>query len=82
MNIGEPSFDALKTSLRTVLPAYMIPSRFATIRTILADYTVTTPAAMQALAAQYLRKDRSWRVAIVPQGQGIAAGPGKAPAGR
>ena len=62
------------------------PSRFGTIRTILSDFTVTTPAAMQALAAQYLRKDRSWRVAIVPQGktgQGVARGAGaSAAAGR
>lgn len=48
------------------------PSRFGAIRTILSDFTVTTPAAMQALAAEYLRKDHSWRVAIMPQGQGVA----------
>ncbi|MFC3173841.1 M16 family metallopeptidase [Novosphingobium bradum] len=47
------------------------PGRFAALRSILTDYTVTTPAAMQALAAQFLRKNRSWRVAIVPQGQGL-----------
>jgi zinc protease len=51
------------------------PSRFGAIRTILSDYTVTTPAAMQALAAEYLRKDHSWRVAIVPAGQGVAGAP-------
>jgi zinc protease len=57
------------------------PARFAGIRTILSDYTVTTPALMQALAAQYLRKDQSWRVSIVPQGPGGAASaPAPAPA--
>jgi zinc protease len=57
------------------------PSRFGAIRTILSDYTVTTPAAMQGLAAQYLRKDHSWRLAIVPQGQGQGQGQGVAGTG-
>ena len=48
------------------------PSRFAAIRTILPDYTMTTPAEMQALAARYLVRDKSWRVAIVPKGAAVA----------
>lgn len=43
------------------------PSRFAAIRTILPDYTVTTPAIMQTLARQFLTRERSWRAQIVPQ---------------
>jgi zinc protease len=57
------------------------PARFAGIRSILTDYTVTTPAAMQALAAQFLRRDKSWRVAILPQGQGVAGAGAGAGAG-
>ena len=53
------------------------PSRFVAIRTLLQDYTVTTPEAMQTLAQRYLTRDKAWRVAIVPQGQSVAeAGPG------
>lgn len=44
------------------------PSRFAAIRTLLPDYTQTTPQAMQELARRYLRRDASWRVAVLPQG--------------
>lgn len=43
--------------------------RFAAIRTILPDYTRTTPEAMQALARKYLSQGRSWRLAVIPQGQ-------------
>jgi zinc protease len=59
------------------------PSRFAAIRTILGDYTMTTPAEMQALAARFLVRDKSWRVAIVPKGQAVASAPsGGLPASR
>ena len=59
------------------------PSRFAALRTLLPDFTVTTPAAMQALAHEYLARDKSWRVAIVPQGQTVATVPrGNPSAGR
>lgn len=58
------------------------PLRYRSIRTLLPDLTVTTPAAMQALAAKYLRRDASWRLAVVPQAL-VAAGPGVgAPTGR
>jgi len=56
------------------------PSRYGAIRTILPDFTVTTPAAMQALAAEYLRKGHSWRVAIMPAGQRVSGSAGGAPA--
>ncbi len=43
------------------------PARIAGVRTILKDYTVTTPQEMQALAARYLRADKSWHLAVLPQ---------------
>jgi zinc protease len=45
------------------------PSRVAGIRSILQDYTVTTPAEMQALASRYLEPGKSWRLAVLPQQQ-------------
>lgn len=42
------------------------PSRIGTVRTVLTDYTDTTPQKMQILAARYLGKDRSWRLEVVP----------------
>ena len=35
-------------------------------------YTVTTPERMQALAAKYLLRGKSWRLAVIPQGQALA----------
>ena len=43
--------------------------KFAAVRTLLADYTQTTPQAMQDLARKYLQPGNSWRVAVIPQGQ-------------
>lgn len=43
------------------------PSRIGTVRTVLTDYTQTTPQKMQLLAARYLGKDRSWRLEVVPE---------------
>jgi zinc protease len=48
------------------------PRKFAALRTLLPDMTRTTPAAMQALAAKYLRRGNSWRVAVIPAGQKLA----------
>lgn len=45
------------------------PSRIAALRTLLSDYTQTTPERMQALAARYLSPDKSWMLAVVPQDQ-------------
>ncbi len=42
-------------------------SRINSLRTIMTDYTETTPAKMQALAAKYLGKGASWRLEVVPQ---------------
>ena len=49
------------------------PSRFGAVRTILTDYTQTTPEAMQALARKYLDPQKSWRLAVVPEAKGVAA---------
>lgn len=45
------------------------PSRFGTVRTVLYDYTETTPQKMQALAARYLGKNNSWRLEVMPEGK-------------
>lgn len=45
------------------------PSRFGTVRTVLYDYTETTPQKMQVLAARYLGKDNSWRLEVMPEGK-------------
>ncbi|MDT0508910.1 insulinase family protein [Novosphingobium sp. MMS21-SN21R] len=43
------------------------PRKIAGIRTILSDYSQTTPERMQALAQRYLRSDKSWRLEVVPE---------------
>jgi zinc protease len=49
------------------------PSRLASVRSVLVDYTETTPAKMQALAARYLGKDNSWRLEVLPEAQEASA---------
>ncbi len=57
------------------------PKRLDAIRTLLSDYTQTTPAAMQALARRYLASRPGWRLAVIPEGQQLAtSGGGKAAA--
>jgi len=48
------------------------PAKFGALRTLLPDYTRTTPEAMQALARKYLGPGRSWRAAVLPQGPASA----------
>lgn len=48
------------------------PTRLDKVRSILTDYTVTTPAQMQELASRYLGEDKSWRLAVLPKGAGGA----------
>ncbi len=43
------------------------PARIASVRTILTDFTVTTPEYMQGLAARYLGADKSWRLSVLPE---------------
>ena len=55
------------------------PSRYGKVRSVLGDYTETTPAAMQALARKYLAAGKSWRVAVIPQGQSLPTSTAAAP---
>ncbi len=48
------------------------PARFAALRTLLADYTQTTPQAMQAMAQRYFGQNKAWRLAVLPQGQKLS----------
>ncbi|MFN4136301.1 MAG: M16 family metallopeptidase [Novosphingobium sp.] len=43
------------------------PRKIAAIRTILNDYSQTTPERMQALAQKYLVREKSWRLQVVPE---------------
>ncbi|MFZ1742103.1 MAG: insulinase family protein, partial [Pontixanthobacter sp.] len=49
------------------------PSRLYYLRTLLTDYSETTPEKMQALARKYLASRPGWRMAIIPEGQKLAA---------
>ncbi|MED5547375.1 MAG: insulinase family protein [Pseudomonadota bacterium] len=43
------------------------PARFGSVRSVLIDYTRTSPAEMQALAAKYLGEGNSWRLEVIPE---------------
>lgn len=43
------------------------PARIAAVRTLLSDFTQTTPERMQALAARYLVPEKAWCLSIVPE---------------
>lgn len=51
------------------------PQRVALLRTLLADYSQTTPQIMQFLAERYLAKGAPFRLAIIPEGQSLAEAP-------
>lgn len=55
------------------------PQRVALLRTLLADYSQTSPEAMQFLAERYLANGDAFRLAIIPEGQSLAEAP---PAGK
>lgn len=48
------------------------PQRVLLLRSLLVDYTQTTPQAMQALAAKYFGSQPGWRLAVIPEGQELA----------
>lgn len=50
------------------------PRRVTAIRSLLSDYTQTTPAAMQELARRYLTARPGWRLEILPQQSDLAGG--------
>lgn len=57
------------------------PRRLEKARTLLSDYTQTTPEAMQALARRYLATRPGYQVAVIPEGQDLATqGAGNSPA--
>lgn len=45
------------------------PGRLEQVRSLLSDYTQTTPEAMQALARRYFAGRPGYRVAVIPEGQ-------------
>lgn len=49
------------------------PSRIASLRTLLPDFTQTTPERMQALAKKYLDPAKGWELAVLPQGETLAS---------
>ena len=51
------------------------PQRATLLGTILPDYSQTSPQAMQFLAERYLAKGSPFRLAIIPEGQTLAAAP-------
>ncbi|WP_374405069.1 M16 family metallopeptidase [Pelagerythrobacter sp.] len=54
------------------------PRRVQLVRSLLNDYTVTTPQAMQALAQKYFGGRPGFRLAVIPQGQELASAPAPA----
>jgi zinc protease len=48
------------------------PQRVALLRSLLVDYTQTTPEAMQALAERYLVQRTPFRLAVLPEGQELS----------
>ncbi len=46
--------------------------RIPFLRSLLSDYTRTTPQAMQALALEYFGGKPGWRLAVIPEGQQLA----------
>lgn len=51
------------------------PRRVGLLRTLLADYSQTSPQAMQFLADRYLANGAPYRLAIIPEGQALAEAP-------
>ncbi|MEX0341124.1 MAG: M16 family metallopeptidase [Erythrobacter sp.] len=53
------------------------PRRIPQLRYLLADYTETPPAELQALAQKYLASREGWKLAVIPQGQELVTAPGR-----
>jgi zinc protease len=51
------------------------PQRVALLRTLLADYSQTSPQVMQFLADRYFAKGSPFRLAVLPEGQELAGAP-------
>ena len=50
------------------------PRRLLTLRTLMSDYSVTSPERMQALAQKYLASREGWKLAVIPEGQELVSG--------
>ena len=48
------------------------PKRYALLRTLVPDYSQTTPEIMQAMAKRFLSRDAAFRLAVLPDGQKLA----------
>ena len=48
------------------------PQRVGLLRSLLVDYTETTPERMQALAQKYFAGSPGWKLAVIPEGQDLA----------
>lgn len=53
------------------------PRLVAYLRSLLADYSRTTPQAMQALAQKYFGSVQPWQLAVIPEGQPLATAPAR-----
>jgi zinc protease len=49
------------------------PRRVSSLRTLMNDYTQTTPEKMQVLAKRYLGREKAWRLAVMPEAAGSVA---------
>jgi zinc protease len=49
------------------------PDRIRLLPSIMKDYTVSSPAEMQALAAKYLQPGKAFRVEVLPEPKGHVA---------
>lgn len=58
------------------------PRRVDLIRSLLTDYSITTPENMQALASRYLAARTGWKMAVIPQGQQLVQGQATGPSGQ
>ncbi|MEZ5681973.1 MAG: insulinase family protein [Erythrobacter sp.] len=56
------------------------PMRIALLRSLLVDFTETSPERMQALAQKYFGGTPGWRLAVIPEGQELATRITTAPA--
>ncbi|WP_336986112.1 M16 family metallopeptidase [Altererythrobacter aquiaggeris] len=56
------------------------PRRVEVMRSMLLDYTETTPEAMQVLAKRFLASREGFRLAVIPEGQELAISSARVPA--
>ncbi len=77
--VTEPARQKLSRASVTALVMWQLEgatadaSRIAAVRTLLPDYTETTPQQMQALAQRYFGGKQSWQLAVLPSADGTGA---------